>query len=333
MTMKPPSHIWLQWYGDASPADHEYDERPEGTTFSTEKVYEDDVCYVRAGKPNQRVQSALIAAEARAAELAAAVDRLRAAAVWKNSYTTPPAHGANVVFANFGGVVAYVAHYHHGGYAPPWYFVPPPIPNEISDEHAADYQEHERLVDLVDRLQRENTARADELAAEVAAVNAELESALAVVALYQQRALTAEGERDDANIEVEAGNMRLVELAAEVERLTADNAARQAMLDAAATEEHKRQNEIAMLEEALDINEAETAALRAQLAAAGQEWRPVDEPPTEDGRFIVDWIGGDDDQAISLYSSFCNVWLYDGSDEPLPVQPTHYQPLPAPLQE
>lgn len=165
MTMKPPSHIWLQWYGDASPADHEYDERPEGTTFSTEKVYEDDVCYVRAGKPNQRVQSALIAAEARAAELAAAVDRLRAAAVWKNSYTTPPAHGANVVFANFGGVVAYVAHYHHGGYAPPWYFVPPPIPNEISDEHAADYQEHERLVDLVDRLQRENADLRSQMAA------------------------------------------------------------------------------------------------------------------------------------------------------------------------
>lgn len=45
---KPPARIYLQWVGDEDTGiGHN---RPEGATWSGDKVFPDDVCYIRAGR-------------------------------------------------------------------------------------------------------------------------------------------------------------------------------------------------------------------------------------------------------------------------------------------
>ena len=50
MSIAPPRKLWLQWYGDPYDGTGIGNDQPEGPTFNTEKVYENDVCYIRAGK-------------------------------------------------------------------------------------------------------------------------------------------------------------------------------------------------------------------------------------------------------------------------------------------
>jgi hypothetical protein len=42
----PPRQIWLQWYGDSDPDDH--DERPSDVTWCDDEIFPHDVAYVRA---------------------------------------------------------------------------------------------------------------------------------------------------------------------------------------------------------------------------------------------------------------------------------------------
>ena len=95
MTKKPPEQIWLQWYGEDDGNDIGFD-RPEGPTFNTEKVYQSDVCYIRAGKPSPIIGNLQIelraarfaaeAAERRAAELETQLAALRAAGEQEKKY-------------------------------------------------------------------------------------------------------------------------------------------------------------------------------------------------------------------------------------------------------
>lgn len=82
----PPRRLYLQWYGDP---DDEYapigHDRPEGVTFYYERVYRNDLCYIRAGRHTSealREQDEEIAAlRARVAELEAQNAILRSAAL------------------------------------------------------------------------------------------------------------------------------------------------------------------------------------------------------------------------------------------------------------
>lgn len=83
MTKKPPEQIWLQWYGEDD-GNNIGINRPEGPTFSEDRVYSGDVPYVplaRAEAAEGKLESTLaivdlyqnrmFEAEARVAELEA----------------------------------------------------------------------------------------------------------------------------------------------------------------------------------------------------------------------------------------------------------------------
>lgn len=48
----PPQVIWLQWHGDPGDQSGDTSEQPDGVTFSTERVYETDVPYIRYNLSN-----------------------------------------------------------------------------------------------------------------------------------------------------------------------------------------------------------------------------------------------------------------------------------------
>src|SRR5690606_3722515 len=61
-TAKPPRRIWLQWHGDADDIGYG---RPEGVTFSEDKIYDRDICYVLEAERD----AAIARAEAAEADL------------------------------------------------------------------------------------------------------------------------------------------------------------------------------------------------------------------------------------------------------------------------
>lgn len=116
-----------------------------------------------------------------------------------------------------------------------------------------------------------------------------------------ERAKRAEADAADAanDLEIVATKLRRAEAAYEEWRATAARY-------------------LAGMREVMERN----AALRAELAEAkaAREWRPVTEPPTEDGDYLV-WS--------PLVDQYIAAW-YDGAFHSRYIkQPTHWQSLPA----
>ena len=88
--------------------------------------------------------------------------------------------------------------------------------------------------------------------------------------------------------------------------------------------EYRRDFRTPICADCLDILDAKRAALRAQLdaARAGQGWRPVTEPPTEDGEYLV-WCDSYEGCELQDYSTQLDRW-YSNTGNP----PDYWQPLP-----
>ena len=77
---EPPQKIWLQWYGDSNDVSGIGYDQPEGVTWCADSMYQNDVCYIRAGKPTpivRELQSERDAAIARAEAAEADLGELR----------------------------------------------------------------------------------------------------------------------------------------------------------------------------------------------------------------------------------------------------------------
>ena len=72
--------------------------------------------------------------------------------------------------------------------------------------------------------------------------------------------------------------------------------------------------------------EAERAELRAErdAARAGQEWRPVTEPPTDNGDYLV-WIKYPKEPGFHSVARWTQRFKWENNF----VHPTYWQPLPA----
>ena len=72
--------------------------------------------------------------------------------------------------------------------------------------------------------------------------------------------------------------------------------------------------------------EAEAAQLRAELdaARAGQEWRPVTEPPTDNGDYLV-WVKYPKEPGFHSVARWTQRFKWENNF----VHPTYWQPLPA----
>ena len=70
---------------------------------------------------------------------------------------------------------------------------------------------------------------------------------------------------------------------------------------------------------------ARVAELESQLAA--QQWRPVTEKPTDDGRYLIGWDYDEEAGAeVGDYMAAADMWFYQGA----PATPTHWRPRPIP---
>ncbi len=77
---------------------------------------------------------------------------------------------------------------------------------------------------------------------------------------------------------------------------------------------------------------AENAALRAQLDA-GEEWRPVTENPAKEGEYIVAGEYPGEDVFTTACTWYGNEWLNRHTELPVHFTVLLWRPLPAPPQE